>query len=182
MLSNIAPINQGVYTAIYTDANTCSATANYTISVLTQQSIPLVAGWNLISTNVNPVDSSIATIFSGLDVQEIKTMNSFWRKGQNIAFNCLKTISTGQGYFVNMNVADTLIIYGTPSVETQNFASLQSGWQLIGCPYQTSTAFSTIFNTTNSKIIKDFNGYWIPTGTTNSITSFIPGKGYFIKK
>ena len=182
VLSNIAPINQGVYTAIYTDANTCSATANYTISVLTQQSIPLVAGWNLISTNVNPVDSSIATIFSGLDVQEIKTMNSFWRKGQNIAFNCLKTISTGQGYFVNMNVADTLIIYGTPSVETQNFASLQSGWQLIGCPYQTSTAFSTIFNTTNSKIIKDFNGYWIPTGTTNSITSFIPGKGYFIKK
>jgi hypothetical protein len=51
---------------------------------------------NLISTNVYPQDSTITTLFSGLDVQEIKTAHSFWYKGQNTAFNSLKTLQAAK--------------------------------------------------------------------------------------
>ena len=145
------------------------------------QTIALKIGWNLISTNVYPQDSSIATLFVGLDVQEIKTENTFWRKGQNIAFNSLKTITSGQGYLVKMNVAGTLKIAGLP-VETQNFASLQTGWNLIGCPFQNVTTISTFFNVSNCKTVKNFDGFWIPNGTLNSLSKLEPGKAYFIKK
>ena len=80
-----------------------------------------------------------------------------------------------------MNTAGTLSIAGTvpafPTVPT-----LISGWQLIGCPYQTATPFSSVFNSSNSSTIKSFDGFWIPNGTTNSIQNFEPGKGYFIEK
>ena len=145
------------------------------------QTIALKIGWNLISTNVYPQDSSIATLFAGLDVQEIKTISSFWRKGQNTAFNSLQKITSGQGYLVKMNKAGTLNITGMP-VETQNFASLHTGWQLIGCPFQNATTLTTYFNSSNCKIVKNFDGFWIPNGTTNSILTLEPGKAYYLKK
>ena len=145
------------------------------------QSIQLQKGWNLISTNVKTTDSSIAKLFTGLDVQEIKTTDAFWNKGQNIALNSLKAIESGKGYLVNMNASETLTISGIP-LETQNIASLQTGWQLIGCPYQNAVLLSTLFNTNNIQIIKNFEGFWTTNGTTNSITEIQPGKGYFIKK
>jgi len=180
-INNIAPINQGIYIASYTDVNGCMASTNYTISVLSIQTIPLVQGWNLISTNVQPTDSSIATLFTGLDVQEIKTNDSFWRKGQNVAFNNLKTITTGQGYLVYMNAAGVLNLYGTPSTKTLQATSLQKGWNLIGCPYQTARVLSTLFDTTNTFSVKNFDGFWMSGGTMNSITNLEMGKGYFVK-
>ena len=179
-ITNIAPINQGIYTATYTDVNSCIAKINFTLSVLSKQTISLVQGWNLISTNVQPTDSSIATLFAGLDVQEIKTNDSFWRKGQNVAINSLKTISSGQGYLVYMNVAGTLQISGISSTKTLQATSLHKGWNLIGCPYQTSISLLSIFNTSNTNLVKDFEGFWIPGGTLNSINIIMPGKGYFV--
>jgi hypothetical protein len=145
------------------------------------QTIQLQKGWNLISTNVCPTDSSITTLFATLDVQEIKSTNTFWRKGQNVALNSLQKIATGEGYLVKMNIAGTLNVVGTP-VETRLIASLQTGWNLVGCTYQTVTSISSLFNTTNSKLVKNLDGFWIPGGSNNSITTLGPGKGYFIKK
>jgi len=167
-----------------TSGNACARTAvKVTVSNANSnsQTIQLQQGWNLISLNRTPTDSSISTLFAGLDVQEIKTADAFWRNGQNIAFNSLQKLTTCEGYLVNMNVAGTLLVTGMP-VETQNFVSLQLGWQLIGCPYQTATSLSTLFNTTNCQVVKNFDGFWIPSGTTNSITTVDPGKGYFLKK
>ena len=68
----------------------------------TTQSIRLRKGWNIISTNVVPdlcrdAQSCISTLFAGLDVQEIKNMDVFWRTGQMEGFNLLKTIAAGEG-------------------------------------------------------------------------------------
>jgi len=145
------------------------------------QNIKMNKGWNLISTNVHPTDSSITTLFTGLDVQEIKTNDSFWRKGQNVAFNGLKTISLGQGYLVYMNNVGVLSITGIGSTKTLQATSLQKGWNVVGCPYQKTTAISTIFNTTNTLSVKNLDGFWIPGGTLNSITNLESGKGYFVK-
>jgi hypothetical protein len=145
------------------------------------QSIILNSGWNLISINIHPADSSIATLFNGLDVQEIKNMDSFWLKGQADVFNSLKTITPSNGYLVNMNIAGTLTVTGT-TVETPNLGvSATTGWNIIGCPYQIATLFSSDFNSNNCSLIKNFEGFWIPNGTTNSIENMEPGEGFFIK-
>ena len=147
---------------------------------LIKQTIVLIAGWNLISTNVIPTDSSISTLFAGLDVQEIKTMDAFWRKDQNPIFNKLTKITTGNGYLVNMNVAGILTINGFALSNVIYPPSIKTGWQLIGCPFQTNTLLSTYFNSNNCISIKNFDGFLILNGTTNSISNLEVGKGYLL--
>jgi hypothetical protein len=153
------------------------------------QAIALAAGWNLVSINVEPtpnvVDGSdkaglVSQIFANLDVMEIKTMDSFWRAGQPDYLNSLQSIAPGQGYLVKMNTAGTLTVTGTHCTGVLQYAP--TGWQLIGVPFQTATPFSDYFNTTNCEVIKNFDGYWMPNGTANSIENLEPGKGYFILK
>ena len=149
--------------------------------VVVTQSIALTKGWNLISINVRPADSTIATLFTGSDVLEIKDMNSYWRKDQPSFLNLLQTITAGDGYLVNMNAEGTLTVTGTP-VQTQNFASLPAGWNLIGCPYPTATPIAGVLGS-NFSVAKNFTGFWTPTGgAANSIQNIEPGKGYFFKK
>jgi mannan endo-1,4-beta-mannosidase len=143
------------------------------------QNITLEAGWNLISTNVHPSDSTIETLFSGLDVNMIKNADSFWKAGQDINLNSLTKITSGKAYLVKMNVGGTLSIIGTE--QTLHTTSVASGWQMMGCQYQTATSFTTDFNATNTTIIKNFDGFWEPESALNSITDLEPGKGYFVK-
>jgi len=145
-----------------------------------KQTIVLNAGWNLISTNVIPTDSSISTLFAGLDVQEIKTMDAFWRKDQNPIFNKLTKITTGNGYLVNMNVDGILTINGFVFSNVIYPSTIKTGWQLIGCPFQTNTLLSTYFNSNNCISIKNFDGFLILNGTTNSISNLEVGKGYLL--
>ena len=147
---------------------------------LIKQTIVLNAGWNLISTNVIPTDSSISTLFAGLDVQEIKTMDAFWRKDQNPIFNKLTKITTGNGYLVNMNVDGILTINGFVFSNVIYPSTIKTGWQLIGCPFQTNTLLSTYFNSNNCISIKNFDGFLILNGTTNSISNLEVGKGYLL--
>jgi mannan endo-1,4-beta-mannosidase len=149
-----------------------------------QLSIPLTSGWNFISTNIIPADSSVATIFNGLDVQEIKTADVFWEKGQSSLLNSLKYISAGSAYLVKMNTVGNLVLIGIPISIPGVYPSTttKSGWNLIGCPFQSAIQLSNYYNTSNSKMIKNFTGFWISGGATNSITTLDPGKGYYLKK
>jgi len=144
------------------------------------QNIALQAGWNLISTNVTPIDSSIASLFANLDVQEIKTADAFWSKIQIPAFNGLQTITSGQAYLVNMNVGGTLTVKGTASKASLT-ATTQNGWHLVGCPFQTATTLASLLNASTITTVKNFDGFWFSTGTLNSISNLEPGKGYFMK-
>jgi xyloglucan-specific exo-beta-1,4-glucanase len=152
-----------------------------TCNPILTQTIALQKGWNLISTNVHPADSTVATLFNGLDVREIKTMDGFWRKGQDDAFNSLKSITAGEGYLVYMNVSGSLTVSGTQNLQGfKNLEGLNAGWQLIGCPYQTAEPMAGIFGSKFSEV-KNFDGFWMPNGTANSIENLEPGKGYFAK-
>ena len=135
-------------------------------------SIPLQKGWNLISTNVYPADSSIATLFAGKNVAEIKTQTTFWRSGQAVAYNSLTSLQAGTAYMVYMNAVDTLVVVGLPMKTLAT--SLQTGWNVVGCSYQTTTSFSTAVGTTTK--IKDLKQLYQTTD------SMVPGKGYFVKK
>ncbi|MFO7869588.1 MAG: glycosyl hydrolase family 8 [Bacteroidales bacterium] len=144
------------------------------------QTIELDTGWNFISINVHPTDSSIANLFSGYDVDLLKNANGFWKSGQADQLQSLHKISAGTGYLVYMNTAETFSVTGKPmDIQQIDITSFDSGWHLIGVPYQTEKAFSDILDNTNCEVIKDFDGFWIPDETTNSITDFVPGKGYY---
>jgi hypothetical protein len=163
--------------------NTCARTpVTVTVkdSCSTTQAFSLTNGWNLISLNVRPADSSITTLFNGLDVQEIKNMDLFWRKGMNSLFNGLTTLVPGDAYLVDMNTSGILSVRGMPL--TNISYNVKAGWNVIGCQYQQNTVFSNDFKASNCVMIKNFDGFWIPNGTTNSIQNFEVGKGYFLKK
>jgi len=143
------------------------------------QNISLVGGWNLISTNLTASDDSIKNIFSGLDVGIVKNLEGFWKAGQVSELNSLSKIIPGEAYLVYMNNPGTLSITGS-SVQVQ-YSTPKAGWDLIGCKYQTLTPMSNEFNTTNTQTIKNFDGFWEPGASINSIDNFEPGKGYYIK-
>lgn len=183
---NIVPASDGVFTfqlSVNNGTATSSDIAIVTIinSSIVSQMISLDTGWNLISINLHVSDSSIATLFKELDVQEIKTMDGFWRKGQSEFFNSLKGIESGKAYLVKMNVAGKISLLGNKIASILTLPTT-SGWHLLGCPFQSTTAISTQLNSSNCIEIKNFDGFWIPEGTTNSLSNFESGKGYFIKK
>lgn len=155
------------------------------------QTIELGVGWNLISVNVLPsyqdctengdAKHCISTLFNGLDVRTIKTMSTFWDKNQPDYLNTLQTITPGEGYLVYMNAAGTMTVTGIPFSILNFQFSISNAWNLIGCPYQSPTPCTNEFNASNCQIIKNFEGFWEPNGTMNSIQNMEPGKGYFIK-
>lgn len=145
------------------------------------QTISLKNGWNLISFNVRPADSTIASVFKQLDVAEIKDMNVFWQAGQPAFLNVMQAIVPGNAYLVNMTSNGVLKLTGM-AIEPTSRASLQhNGWQLIGCPYQAAVPIAGVF-ARNFSVVKSFGGFWMPNATTNSIHDLEPGKGYWVKK
>ena len=146
------------------------------------QTISLTQGWNLISFSVSPADKSIENVFKSVltNVDEIKTFDSFWKNGQIPAFNSLNTIKDGTAYLVKMKASSVLTISATP-VTTPIQIPLSSGWNLLGCPIISSQNIVLIINTLPILTVKNFEGFWLPSGSLNSISTFDPGKGYFIK-
>ena len=163
-----------------------SDNTEFTVSVVATPSISvqLAEGWNIISTNIHPADSSIEALFDGLDVLEIKNQDHYWSKNQNAMFNSLTKITAGEGYLVRMNTKGTLKIVGKQMVPNIQKMIPQStvNWQLVGCPFASAKAFADVYPPASCSAVKDFKGVWSPGAQGNSIDTFEPGKAYFIKK
>ena len=144
------------------------------------QTIPLQKGWNLISFNISPSDKTIEYVFKNVleNVTQIKTADVFWMKGQNLAFNSLKTITDGVAYLVNMNIAGSVTLTGFPT--QTGIGTTKVGWQMVGYPYQTAKPLLTVFDTTKLYAIKNFDSFWLSTGG-GLLQNIEPGKGYFVK-
>jgi len=141
------------------------------------QTIQFQKGWNLFSTNIQSADNNIATLFNGLDIREVKTMDAFWLKGINPIFNSLQNIEVGKGYLVYINTAGTLTITGTE--QTIGFTTIKSGWNLIGTPSSTTKSINQS-DYPNATIIKDFDSYWSSNGG-GTLQNWNPCNAYFIK-
>jgi hypothetical protein len=108
-------------------------------------SIPLVAGWNLVSFNVHPTDTDIEAVLASVSgnfnlVYAWEAANVKWLKydpGQPVG-NSLKTLGESQGFWINMTSADTLTVNGSDP-GTSNIA-LVNGWNLVGYPAHTNLA------------------------------------------
>ena len=144
------------------------------------QTIALAKGWNLISMNVHPIDSTIATIFSGKDIQTIKDDNYFWDLSNAANANSLIKIEFAKAYLVKMNTASSITITGKAYPNLSITLPATKGWSMIGCPFLKAKLLKEYYNSANTASIKNFDGFWKPDGSLNSIISLDPNKGYFI--
>ena len=170
--------------AIATDNKGATTTSNAVIiTVQKTQTLSLTAGWNLISFNVQPADSAIASVFSslGTNLLTVKTADAFYDPSQTSYYNSLLKLQRGAAYLVKVTSAQTLSVTGT--MLTPLSYSLKSGWNMIGFPKQASVAIATATTGITSQFVstKNFEGFYVKGGTSNSLTNFDPGKGYYLK-
>lgn len=178
----------GIYQVQVRNANFCNSNISnkfaytYSAGTTVNQSITLSAGWNLISLYVQPTTNTVASVFGTniSNVKEIKTQDAFWNSSNATALNSLKTINAATGYLVYCNTGFTLSITGTKTTSTFP-TSFTTGWNLVGVPSSTALSISTTVSSTAVSAIKNFVGFWISGGTTNSLSTLDPGKAYFVK-
>ncbi|NRA49065.1 MAG: BACON domain-containing protein, partial [Phaeodactylibacter sp.] len=97
--------------------------------------IPLQAGWNLVSTDVSPADSSIASLFAGLIPENLEYVTGFDQVPSfyDPSLPFLSTLThwtRGFGYWVRVTQDDTLRVPGMLIPEAY-FKPMTNGWNLI---------------------------------------------------
>lgn len=105
----------------------------------------------------------------------------FWPAFQ---LNMIGNLSYCEGYQINMNTADTLIVVGSAVQPENTTCSIPNGWSIMSylrqVPSDIVVMMSPIVN--NVIIVKNSVGavYW-PAFNLNMIGNMIPGQGYQIK-
>lgn len=144
--------------------------------------IPLVKGWNIISSNLAPVSADMETIFADVraDVIALQTDEA---EIYIPTFDVQEVDSweASEGYRIKMKEARTLSIHGFEFNPEHTDIPIQKGWQLI--PYLKNTptnVMNEMGHLSNDIImIEDMAGnVCIPHLNINDIGNFQPGQGY----
>jgi hypothetical protein len=165
------------------------------------KTIPLVSGWNLINTPIQPTSTAIADVLDGISYASAwswDAANAKWRVyladeatpgsyAESKGFDELSTISAGEGVWVNVNTASDLTITGDAPGATDH--TLVKGWNLIGSKKDESKTVSSVLSmlTTsgvNAQTLWSWdadNGTWdvaIPSYTSTELATYIGAKGF----
>jgi len=151
---------------------------------------PGSGGWNFISHNLIPEESSLESILEdpeyGISGSYDKVMyydaeNDEWQSyipGRADHFNDLEHWGQTMGLWIRVNQGDTLTVEGTAPSSTT--VQLQPGWNMVGVPSE---------NAGNHGLPEEVTtvGYFDPAGEHNlgydhnpNDFVFEPGKGYYI--
>ena len=194
-------VNSYEVVATITDPN-YSGTASGTL-VITEatstQSIALIPGWNLISFNVHPEDTTTTTVLSSIDgnydlvyAWDATSISDNWLMyDPAMPFgNTLEHLDETMGLWIHMTVADTLEVTGLVPVETT--INLHTGWNLVAYPSEVTrplpealsengagTDFSLVYayHASDPSPWKMYDPA-MPFG--NDLTDLEPGWGYWI--
>jgi hypothetical protein len=149
------------------------------------QTIHLIAGWDMISTYINPDNPNMtvvmADVVSNMSIMKDENGLTFWPQ---FNINLIGNWGIGEGYSIKMLNVDTLTICGDLLDPAITAVDMRLGWGLFGflcqAPQNVVTMLSPIVS--NIIIVKAPNGtvYW-PMFSLNTIGDFIPGKGYQAK-
>ncbi len=123
--------------------------------------IPLIAGWNLISLPIVPIDSSLSSLFPSAQI-------AYEFNGQYLETSRL---TAGKGYWVKVPSATTGTVIGQPVSNYSNPLAL--GWNLVGAANCTATPMTAPGGLISG--IFDFNGSY------QSASQLSAGLGYWIK-
>jgi len=159
-----------------------------------QQTIPLSAGWNLISFDLIPSDPAIAAVLATINGQYSRVMSMDCTAGAQSYYpdlppvvNTLQTMDPWHGYWIEMTEDATLTVTGTQVAEGTAIA-LCEGWNLVSylpdSPQPVSAALQSIDG--SYTVVLGWNegglSYYpdVPP-ELNSLRELEPGHGYWIK-
>ncbi len=150
----------------------------------TTLNISLSSGWNLISSNVNPLTPSFVDICLDI-VQDLRIARNSTGQMYVPQFN-INTIgdwNVDHAYQVNMINPNTLSITGIEIMPELHSISIPGGWSFLAYlrnnPMNIITALSEITN--NITLVSDnFGNLYVPAYGINSIGNMQVGQGYKI--
>ena len=178
-----ATVGTTYYYVSQTTSGCESPRSQITVNIITAtvtQTISLDAGWNLISFNVQPSNTSIESVFGTAlsSVEYVKNADGFYKTGQAAALQSLTQVALGYSYLVKMTTPQTISVSGTaPGVVT---VPLKLGWNMLGYPKTTTGNTTTVLSGiwSNVQIIKNFDAFL--DNSSGTLTTMTPGEGYYI--
>ncbi len=174
------------YTVNVTDNAGCLGFAE--IIMGSDQTIALDAGWNHISTYIDPFNNDIKEILKESDVLHL--VEKVKKQDQDVSDFYLTTYDVpyfeiGEGYYIKMNEAGSIKMFGELLCPEDNEIALtmptapEEEW--IGYLRKTEQDVTDVFSafTSNIMVIKeDLGGLWWPLYGLNTLGNMKPGEGY----
>lgn len=163
----------------------------------TVDTIALNPGWNLISLDVVQDASTPQSVFASLIANSNLRMVTGFQSQQGVFFdptglpflNTLQNLIPGEGYWVKVENADTLLVHGT-AISAGFSINLQLGWNLIAYwPQETSTPGEAFAPLIAAGVLQMVTGYeqggkfYNPNGPIflNTLSEIKNGFGYWVK-
>ncbi len=168
-------------------------------------SLDLVAGWNLVSFNLHPLNTGIASVLSSLSgsyslvyAWDASASSDNWLTYDPAApayANTLNVLDEKMGFWIKMTAAGTLVVSGNPLLTTDvPLSTTAGGWNLVGYPASAAGSLPEIlsdhgvgsdFSTVYAYHAADSADPWkkfLPDGPAyaNDLTSLAAGWGYWI--
>jgi len=182
------PTLDTIYTKLGTSVVELNGTSEF------EQCIELSNSWNIISFYVTTEYLSMDSILKPLKeeghlVKVIDEAGGFMQEIPGIGWlNTIGNMSNSEAYYIKLSTDDTLCVIG--NIVTLPYSiPLQTNWNLMGYPAPNSQdAISVLQPLIDSshltKVISQSGGFIqnIPgLGWLNTIYTFVPGQGYYVK-
>jgi hypothetical protein len=161
----------------------------WSFTTLVNAALPVEAGWNIVSLNIRPVDSSAAAVFG--DSASIANRHNFILVKTlsggvympTLGIDDSIVMQTGVGCQVYSDSTDTIPLVGLVVPAFSTPIVLPVGWSLLGYLPQTDLPVADALSGIVSQVmlVKDNDGeiYW-PDYGIDEIDSLLVGQGYFV--
>lgn len=146
------------------------------------QNIQLDSGWNLISLNVSPLDSSVATLIDPIAsyVLQVKGTEGVYIPGN--PYNTLTYMTDGKAYSILMSDSAQWLVTGT-QITYYIPLPLNDGWNLTAYLPSMELPVATALQSIHDSLIqaKGTGGIYIPGNPYSTLSSMESGQGYWLK-
>ena len=154
------------------------------INLIEKQEIPIMEGWNMVSTYLINEDLD-ASLFISPNNSNVVIMKNALGMAYLPAwgFDGIGLLEYGQGYQLKVNELDTLIVNGVYN-SALNSIELSEGWNIMSVlsKNEMNLELVTASLIDDLVIVKDNIGLvYLPNWDFNSIGNVIPGQAYHIK-